>query len=73
MAEDLPWYNKLKVGGLMIHHDYCPADAPVRPCRWVYETVNAFSTRLHAPDVLMADDTREGMAGHYRREGEVWA
>jgi predicted O-methyltransferase YrrM len=75
VSDDLPWYNKLVVGGLMIHHDYCPA-APLctgpRPCRWVYDAVNDFSRKMHAPDVLMVDHNREGMVGHYRREEEVW-
>lgn len=76
VADDLPFYNVLKPGGLMIHHDYCP-DKPLctgpRPCRWVYDTVNSFSARLaHEPDVLMVDHNKEGIAGHYRREGEVW-
>ena len=74
VANDLPFYNKLKVGGLMVHHDYCPewCTGP-RPCRWVYETVNDFSARLaHEQDVLLVDHSLEGMAGHYRREGETW-
>jgi len=75
VTDDLPFYNKLKVGGLKIHHDYCP-DRPLctgpRPCRWVYGAVNDFAAKMHAPDVLLVDYNREGMAGFYRREGELW-
>ena len=72
VRDDLPWYNWLKVGGLMIHHDYSPADAPVRPCRWVWDAVNEFAEKTHQPDVLVVDEFSEGMAGFYRREGEEW-
>lgn len=73
VRDDLPWYNKLMEGGLKIHHDYCPPDTPVRPCRWVWDALNDFGARMHAPDVLLVDADREGMAGWYRRAGEVWA
>lgn len=77
VSEDLPFYNTLKTGGLMIHHDYCP-DRPLctgpRPCRWVYEALNQFAAWLnHAPDVLLVDHNVEGMAGWYRQAGEIWA
>lgn len=76
VTDDLPFYNKLKVGGLKIHHDYCP-DRPLctgpRPCRWVYQALNDFAERLdHAPDVLLVDHNEEGVAGWYRQEGERW-
>lgn len=76
VTEDLPFYNKLKVGGLKIHHDYCP-DRPLctgpRPCRWVYQALNDFAAELdHEPDVLLVDYNQEGVAGWYKREGEVW-
>jgi predicted O-methyltransferase YrrM len=75
VADDLPFYNKLKVGGLKVHHDYCP-DKPLctgpRPCRWVYAALNDFAEKMHPFDVLMVDHNREGMAGWYRLAGEVW-
>lgn len=75
VSEDFSWYNKVRIGGLMIFHDYCPA-APEctgpRPCRWVYDSVNQFAEQLHAPDVLMVDDHKEGVAGFYRQAGEDW-
>lgn len=75
VRDDLPFYNKLKVGGLKFHHDYCP-DRPEctgpRPCRWVYEALNEFADTVHPFDVLMVDHNKEGVGGFYRRDGEVW-
>lgn len=72
VEEDLPWYNWLKVDGLIFHHDYSHPDAPVRPCRWVWKALNHFCAEIHPPDVLLMNDEQEGMMGHYRREGEMW-
>ena len=72
VIDDLPWYNWLKVGGLMLHHDYTPPEAPNRPCRPVWEALNNFSEQLHSADVLLVGENREGMAGWYRQENEVW-
>ena len=75
VRDDLPFYNKLKVGGLKFHHDYCP-DRPLctgpRPCRWVYEALNDFADKMHPFDVLMTDHNNEAVGGWYRQEGEVW-
>jgi predicted O-methyltransferase YrrM len=74
VTDDLPFYNKLRVGGLKIHHDYCPEwSTGHRPCRWVYNALNDFAAELdHEPDVLLVDHHEEGVAGWYKREGEVW-
>lgn len=72
VAQDIPWYNRLKTGGLMVHHDYSAADALERPCRWVWDALNEFAERMHPFDVMIMDDNRTGMAGWYRREGETW-
>lgn len=73
VAEDMPWWNWLKVGGLMHHHDYCPDTSPVRPCRWVWNTLNGFSAKLgRGFDVHVEDADGDGVAGWYRREGEEW-
>ena len=69
---DVPWFNWLKVGGVMFWHDYCPAGCPIRPCRWVYDAVNMLRDATHEFDVFIADDNAEGMAGIYRRKGETW-
>jgi len=69
---DLPWWNRLKVDGLFLHHDYSPLES-ARPCPPVFEALNEFSARLgREPDVLLVDDTGVGLWGMYRRAGEVW-
>ncbi len=72
VRDDLPWFNRLAVGGLMVHHDYCPPWSSPRPCRWIWETLNEFTAKMRPPDVLIVDENEEGMAGWYRRAGEVW-
>jgi predicted O-methyltransferase YrrM len=72
VRDDLPWWNWLKVDGLMIHHDYSQADAPYRPCRWVWDALNDLAAALHPFDVLIENEFHEGMAGWYRRDGEEW-
>ena len=68
---DLPWWNWVKVGGLMFHHDY--SNIPERPpCRKVYGVMNEFSKAIHKPDILMVTDKKQGVAGWYRNKGEVW-
>lgn len=71
IERDLPWFNRLKVGGLMLFHDYSPADAS-HPCPPVYEALNRMAEKLHGFDVLIIDDGKTGMAGICRREGEAW-
>ena len=77
IIRDLPWFNVLKVGGLMLFHDYAPPDS-ARPCSVVYHAINMFATLLgdvpegRNPDVLVVDDQKVGMAGFYRREHEFW-
>ena len=69
---DLPWFNRLKVGGLFLHHDYSPLES-ARPCPSVFEALNDFGAHLgREADVLVVDNTMVGMAGWYRREGETW-
>jgi predicted O-methyltransferase YrrM len=68
LERDLPWWNWLKIGGLMLLHDYTPGHAPARPCAPVYDQVNAFAAWLgREPDVLQADEQGVGMAGFYRQ------
>lgn len=70
---DLPWFNHLRIGGLMLFHDYTPGDAVRSACQPVYDAVNGMGERLgRAPDVLVVDTDRIGMAGFYRRESEAW-
>jgi len=72
IRDDLPWWNRLKVGGLFLHHDYSPLES-ARPCPPVFEALNEFAAKMgREPDVLMVDDTGVGLWGMYRRSGETW-
>lgn len=73
ILRDLPWFDQVRPGGLMIFHDYSPADSP-RPCPPVYDALNAMRDALGRDfDVWVVDDTRVGLAGFIRRaEDEGW-
>lgn len=72
IARDLPWFNRLKVGGLMLFHDYSPKHARV-PCYPVYDALNDMAAKLGRElDIIAQDTDMVGMAGYYRREGETW-
>jgi len=72
IARDLPWFARLRVGGLIVFHDYSPRDARV-PCYPVFDAVNAMAAALGRDlDITAADTDRVGMAGLIRREGETW-
>jgi len=69
---DLPWFNRLKEGGLILFHDYTPADAIRCRSPHVYAVVNDMGKSLgRVPDVLVVDSEKIGMAGFYRRRGET--
>lgn len=71
IRRDLPWFDHVRDGGLMIFHDYSPAETP-RPCPPVYEALNAMRAALDRDfDVLAVDDTGVGMAGFTRRTADV--
>jgi predicted O-methyltransferase YrrM len=63
---DLPFYNKLKVGGLKFHHDYWLHN------HFVYVALLDFAEKMHPFDVLMTNEKQEAVGGWYRQEGEVW-
>lgn len=72
VERDMPWWDWLKVGGLMVHHDYSP-DTAKRPVQHVYNVLNNWGAELERDfDVLVQDENLDGMAGWYRREGEAW-
>lgn len=69
---DCRWFNQLRPGGLILFHDYSPAEA-ARPTPDVFEVVSDFGRTLgRDPDVLVSDSQQVGMAGWYRRGGEAW-
>ncbi len=71
VARDLPWFNRLRTGGLMLFHDYTAGGDSVRGHPYVCQAVDGMAERLgREPDVLVVDSNGVGMAGLYRREGE---
>ena len=72
IGQDIEWFNRLAVGGLLLCHDYSSAESR-RASPIVFRTLNEFAERLGRPlDVQIVDDDHTGMAGFYRREGESW-
>lgn len=68
---DARWFGSLYDGGLILFHDYTPADARRSQCPPVYAAVNEMARTLgREPDVLMVDDDLVGMAGFIKRPGE---
>lgn len=67
IALDLPWWDRLRVGGLMCFHDYSPAGTP-RACPPVYAAVNQMATDMSKaePDTFVIDSDGVGMAGFYK-------
>jgi len=71
IARDLPWFNRLVAGGIVLCDDYSPVGA-ARPSPIVFQALNMLALQLKRPfDVLMIDHERMGMAGFYRKEGET--
>lgn len=66
ISKDMPWWDRLRSGGLFFHHDYSPEDS-WRPCPPVYDELNRFCAALKRGfDVLIVDDGKAGMAGWYK-------
>jgi len=69
VGRDLGWFNWLRVGGLILFHDWFPAGGLAQ--RVCYRTINEFSAKLGRPaDVQIVDTEQVGMAGFYRRKGD---
>ena len=67
---DLPWFDRVKVGGAMVFHDYAP-DGTRRPCPPVFEALDAMREALGRDfDVSMIDDGLIGIVGFYRRSSD---
>jgi predicted O-methyltransferase YrrM len=72
VVRDLPWFDWLVDGGLLLFHDYTPFGTGRRPCAPVYETLRVFGAALgREPDVLVIDDAGDGLAGWRRGPGEL--
>jgi predicted O-methyltransferase YrrM len=71
VTHDAGFFNHLKVGGLILFHDYAPLDS-TRPGEGVYQALNALKKKQRKFDVLVVGDGKVGIAGWYRQEGEVW-
>lgn len=75
VARDMPWFNRLEIGGLMVFHDYTRADDI--DAHRVYPEICAAVDELgrqlgREPDVRIIDTRGIGMAGFYRQKGERW-
>jgi len=67
VGRDLPWFNWLKIGGLILFHDYSSIACPP-----VYNTINKISALINRPlDIQIIDTNLIGMAGIYRQRDEV--
>jgi predicted O-methyltransferase YrrM len=71
IRRDLPWYNRIRPGGLMLFHDYSP-NGSAMACPPVYRALEEMRQTFREFDVLVVDTEQIGMAGYIRREGETW-
>lgn len=62
VARDLPWWDWVAPGGLMLFHDYSKTQCPP-----VYDALNKWRDELGQPfDVLLVDSDEIGMVGFYK-------
>ena len=70
IMQDMPWWDRVRCGGLMLFHDYSPPEA-ANPCPRVYSAVNYLGELLgRPPDVLIVGRDKVGMAGFYVKLGD---
>jgi predicted O-methyltransferase YrrM len=69
VRRDLPWWNLLAYGGLMLFHDYT-----IESCAPVVAAVDQLcaSQKKVAPDVVIIDSDGVGMAGVYKTNYTGW-
>lgn len=73
IRRDLPWFDRVVEGGLLVCHDYSPENSRT-PSAICFEALNEMAAKLGRPfDVELIDDGLVGMVGFYRRPGERWA
>jgi predicted O-methyltransferase YrrM len=68
VARDLPWWDRLEPGGVMLFHDYSPSEA-ARACPPVYRVMEVLKS-AREPDILVVDDELIGMIGWRKKAGE---
>ena len=66
IERDMPWFNRVQIGGLFMSHDYIPDRFPM-----VVDALNHLRDHLGRPfDVSMICSRNRGMVGFYRQKGE---
>jgi len=69
--DDLPWWNFLNTGGLMLFHDYGTEGIQGRGARPVMDAIQELKKLLKRDfDVLALDNRQSGMAGFYRKQDD---
>lgn len=71
VLHDSQFFNYLRIGGLILFHDYSP-DGSARPSDGSFRALNDLQTKHRAADVKVIGTGQVGMLGWMRREGEVW-
>jgi len=72
IVHDLPWFNWLVSGGLIVFHDYAP-DGTYRAVPPVFEALNRFAAYIERDfDVSVIDDGGVGLVGWRKQNGEMY-
>ena len=71
VLHDAQFFNHLRVGGLILFHDYSPEGSD-RPSDGCYRALNDLAEKHRPFDVLIVGSGQVGMCGWIRQEGEVW-
>lgn len=67
---DVPWWEWVRPGGVMLFHDYSPTGSR-SPAQRVVDAVDRMAVRLgRRPDVMIVDTNGDGMAGFRKRQGD---
>lgn len=69
IREDMPWFNRVRIGGLFLCHDYSDNAG-----NQVKLELNRFRDKLGREfDVYLKDTNGIGMAGFFRQKGDRWS